>query len=165
MPECDLELILLLLGSALICSAVGVPTAILIVRMKGVHSAVVGTLAIGAISLLLANSLTTYTGGEDGLTLRHDVSLFGRPVSIGVSIETYNLVLIPAALYLLGYLVLRRTPFGTMMRAVGEKRNPQLATWLQRRIETHRGLRRVDRDQRFWRCGVLRPDRSRIAKS
>jgi branched-chain amino acid transport system permease protein len=114
------ELILVLLGSALICAAVGVPTAILIVRMKGVHSAVVGTLAIGAISLLLANSLTTYTGGEDGLTLRHTVSLFGMPASIGVSIETYYLVLVPAALYLLAYLVLRATPFGTVMRAVGE---------------------------------------------
>jgi branched-chain amino acid transport system permease protein len=114
------ELILVLFGSALICSAAGVPTAILIVRMKGVHSAVVGTLAIGAISLLLANSLTTYTGGEDGLTLRHDVSLFGTPASIGVSLQTYYLVLIPAALYLLGYLVLRGTPFGTVMRAVGE---------------------------------------------
>jgi branched-chain amino acid transport system permease protein len=114
------ELILVLFGSALVCSAVGIPTAVLVVRMKGIHSAVVGTLAIGAISLLLANSLTNYTGGEDGLTLRHKVSLFGAPASIGVSIETYYLVLVPVALYLLAYLLLRATPFGTVMRAVGE---------------------------------------------
>jgi branched-chain amino acid transport system permease protein len=114
------ELILVLLGSALVCAAAGVPTAILVVRMKGIHSAVVGTLAIGAISLLLANSLPIYTGGEDGLTLRHKVSLFGAPASIGVSVGTYYLVLVPAALYLLAYLWLRATPFGTVMRAVGE---------------------------------------------
>jgi branched-chain amino acid transport system permease protein len=114
------ELTLVLLGSALICSIAGAMTAVLVVRMNGAHSAVVGTLAIGAISLLLANSLSTYTGGEDGLTLRHEVSLFGTPASIGVSIETYYLVLVPAALYLLAYLLLRATPFGIVMRAVGE---------------------------------------------
>jgi branched-chain amino acid transport system permease protein len=114
------ELTLVLLGSAAICAVAGLLTAIPVVRMKGAHSAVVGTLAVGAISLLIAGSLTTYTGGEDGLTLRHAVSLFGAPASIGVSAATYYLALVPAALYLLAYLLLRTTPFGTVMRAIGE---------------------------------------------
>ncbi|MGD0847856.1 branched-chain amino acid ABC transporter permease [Bradyrhizobium sp.] len=114
------ELTLVLLGSAAVCAVAGLVTAIPVVRMKGAHSAVVGTLAIGAISLLIAGSLTTYTGGEDGLTLRHTVSLFGAPAAIGVSVATYYLVLVPAALYLLTYLLLRTTPFGTVMRAIGE---------------------------------------------
>jgi branched-chain amino acid transport system permease protein len=114
------ELSLVLLGCALLCALAGAAVAMLVVRMRGAHSAVVGTLAIGSISLMLANSLTAYTGGEDGLTLRHGVSLFGMPSSIGVGVQTYYLVFVPAAAYLLAYLVLRRTPFGTVMRAVGE---------------------------------------------
>jgi branched-chain amino acid transport system permease protein len=130
------ELVVVLLGSALICAAAGTLTAIVVVRMKGTHSAVVGTLAIGAISLLLANSLTIYTGGEDGLTLRHKVSLLGAPASIGVSLETYYLVFVPAALYLLAYLLLRSTPFGTVMRAVGE--NETRSAQLGFDVETRR---------------------------
>jgi branched-chain amino acid transport system permease protein len=132
------DLALVLLGSALICSAAGALTAVVVVRMKGTHSAVVGTLAIGAISLLIANSLTTYTGGEDGLTLRHEVSLLGAPASIGVSIETYYLVFVPAGLYLLAYLLLWRTPFGIVMRAVGE--NESRSSQLGFDVETRRIL-------------------------
>jgi branched-chain amino acid transport system permease protein len=114
------ELVLILVGSVLVTMLVGALTAILVVRMKGAHSAVVGTLAIGAISLMLANSLSDYTGGEDGLTLRHSITLLGLTSAIGVNLATYYLALIPASLYLLAYLFLRPTPFGIVMRAVGE---------------------------------------------
>jgi branched-chain amino acid transport system permease protein len=114
------ELSLVLIGCAFLCAVAGAAVAMLVVRMKGAHSAVVGTLAIGSIGLMLANSLTAYTGGEDGLTLRHSASLFGLPASIGVGIQTYYLVLVPVVAYLIAYLLLRRTPFGTVMRAVGE---------------------------------------------
>jgi branched-chain amino acid transport system permease protein len=114
------ELAVILVGSLVVTALTGALTAILVVRMKGTHSAVVGTLAIGAISLLLANSLSDYTGGEDGLTLRHSITLLGWTSEIGVNMATYYLVLIPASLYLLAYLFLRPTPFGVVMRAVGE---------------------------------------------
>lgn len=114
------ELAIILVGSLAVTAIAGTLVAILVVRMKGAHSAVVGTLAIGAISLLLANSLSDYTGGEDGLTLRHSVTLLGWTSEIGVNMATYYLALIPASLYLLAYLLLRPTPFGVVMRAVGE---------------------------------------------
>lgn len=114
------ELAVMLMGSLAVTAIAGALTAILVVRMKGAHSAVVGTLAIGAISLLLANSLTDYTGGEDGLTLRHGITLLGWTSEIGVNMATYYLALVPATLYLLAYLLLRPTPFGVVMRAVGE---------------------------------------------
>lgn len=114
------ELVVILAGSFVITALAGVLTAFLVVRMKGAHSAVVGTLAIGAISLLLANSLSGYTGGEDGLTLRHSMTLLGWTSAIGVNMATYFLALMPASLYLLAYLLLRPTPFGIVMRAVGE---------------------------------------------
>jgi branched-chain amino acid transport system permease protein len=114
------DLAIMLVGSVVVTMVAGALTAILVVRMKGAHSAVVGTLAIGAISLMLANSLSDYTGGEDGLTLRHSITLLGATSAIGVNLATYYLALVPAALYLLAYLVLRPTPFGIVMRAVGE---------------------------------------------
>jgi branched-chain amino acid transport system permease protein len=114
------ELIVLLIGSVAVTAIAGALTAVLVVRMKGAHSAVVGTLAIGAISLMVANSLSDYTGGEDGLTLRHSITLLGGPSAIGVNLATYYLALVPAALYLLAYVVLRPTPFGIVLRAVGE---------------------------------------------
>jgi branched-chain amino acid transport system permease protein len=114
------ELAVILVGSVAVTAIAGALTAVLVVRMKGAHSAVVGTLAIGAISLLLANSLTDYTGGEDGLTLRHSITLLGWTSAIGVNMATYYLALVPASLYLLAYLWLRPTPFGVVMRAVGE---------------------------------------------
>lgn len=114
------ELIIIMAGSLAVTMLAGAVTALLVVRMKGAHSAVVGTLAIGGISLLLANSMSDYTGGEDGLTLRHGVTLLGWTSSVGVNIATYYMTLVPASLYLLAYLLLRSTPFGTVMRAVGE---------------------------------------------
>jgi branched-chain amino acid transport system permease protein len=129
------ELILMLIGSVAVTAIAGALTAILVVRMKGAHSAVVGTLAIGAISLMLANSLSDYTGGEDGLTLRHSITLLGGTSAIGVNLATYYLALVPAALYLLAYLVLRPTPFGIVMRAVGENdvRSEQLGFNVEQR--------------------------------
>jgi branched-chain amino acid transport system permease protein len=64
------------------------------------------------------------------------VSFLGAPASIGVSLETYYLVFVPAALHLLAYLLLRSTPFGTVMRAVGE--NETRSAQLGFDVETRR---------------------------
>jgi branched-chain amino acid transport system permease protein len=114
------ELLIVLVLAVCATSLAGALVALVVVRMKGAHTAVVGTLAVGAISLMLANSLSQFTGAEDGLTLRHAVTLMGKHSALGVNPATYYLVLVPAALYLLAYLTLRPTPFGIVMRAVGE---------------------------------------------
>lgn len=114
------ELLIVLLASVAVTAVAGAAVALIVVRMKAAHTSVVGTLAIGAISVLIANSLSQFTGGEDGLSIRHSVTMLGVSTALGVNVATYYLALVPAALYLLTYLVLYSTPFGIVMRAVGE---------------------------------------------
>ena len=122
------ELLVALPVVVVLVMASGVLVAAMVTRMRGAHAAVVATLAIGSVLALLANALSDITGGEDGLTFRAKLTFGGLPVATGVNGITYAVALLPLAALLLAYMTLFATPFGTVMRAIGEndRRSEQL---------------------------------------
>jgi branched-chain amino acid transport system permease protein len=114
------ELLLVLALAVLAAMVAGLCVGSMVVRMKGAHTAVIGTMAIATILHQAASALTQFTGGEDGLTVRHAMTVLGHSSLMGVNATTYFVALIPVSALLLLYQFLRPTPFGIVMRAVGE---------------------------------------------
>ncbi|MGQ9370136.1 branched-chain amino acid ABC transporter permease [Azospirillum sp. ST 5-10] len=92
----------------------------LTLRRSGIYFSVL-TLAFAEMihALVLSSTLQAWTGGDNGLTGLQSPSLFGSPLS------EHAVFLLSAVLLILGFavaMVIRRSPFGLMLRSI--KENP-----------------------------------------
>lgn len=120
------QTLLALLIGTLVAAVIGLAIGLLVERRKGIYFAMI-TLAFGEMFYHLDySSLSSYTGGENGLA-GVPVPLIGG-YTITTSIGMYYFV---AVLFFLGYLLARRvvaSPVGRMMMAVRDNEERAKAT-------------------------------------
>jgi branched-chain amino acid transport system permease protein len=129
------SLLPILTGAALAAALLGCAVGLTVTRMKGLHTAVIGTLLVASIAFMSANSFVEITGGDDGFSLEGTTRLFGRTVAPGVNLVTYFAAFLPLCAYLIFAALAEPTVFGAVMKAVGgnEARARQLGYDTQRR--------------------------------
>lgn len=138
-----------LVAALALAAVVALLVALVSLRVQAIFFAMI-TLAVGSTALLLAQQLSSLTGGEDGRTFRvpellqPSFRLLAQPL-LGVAVNgrliTYYLVLGSA---LLLFLVLRRvvgSPFGRVLQAIRE--NPFRTEALGYRAVVYRSLATV----------------------
>jgi len=108
-----------LAGAVLAAGAFGLLVGLLVTRMKGAHTAVIGTLLVASILLMSANTFVDITGGEDGLSLKGPTHLFGLTIPLGTNPATYFAAFIPLGGYLVLTAFAERTTFGLVLKAAG----------------------------------------------
>jgi branched-chain amino acid transport system permease protein len=105
---------LVILVSAIVVALSSIPVAWISVRRVGFYLAMV-TLAFAQVAYFLANQLTEYTGGEDGLQ-RIPKDFFG--VNLGDSFTFYYFAMPILALCFLATARIRRSPYGLILQSI-----------------------------------------------
>lgn len=109
---------LMLAGGTLAATLLGAVLGSMLMRMQS-HGAIIATVIIAAASLLIANTLGDYTGGDDGIGLASEVIGAGpEHVRAGLSASNYYVAAVPLVGLVCGLWALRRTRFWTIVRAV-----------------------------------------------
>lgn len=109
---------LAIVAALAICAAIGAVAGAIFVRMGG-HNPTIATVILASASLLAANALAKYTGGEDGLALQAaQVSLASVAVPTGPNLSLYYLTAMPLVALLAGWELIRGTDFWKVVRAV-----------------------------------------------
>ncbi len=110
----------MLLGGTLSAALLGAVVGLILMRMH-THAAIIATVIIAAASLLVGNALSTYTGGDDGLSLPTEHIGIGLwQMHSGLNLATYYLAAVPLVALICGLWRLRGTLTWTVIRAVAQ---------------------------------------------
>lgn len=98
----------------------GAVLGLMLMRMH-THGAVIATVIIAAASLLIANAMSAYTGGDDGLSLHTElIGVAGGHIGTGLNLATYYLATIPIVALVCALWLMRGTLTWTVIRAVAQ---------------------------------------------
>lgn len=98
----------------------GAVLGLMLMRMHA-HGAVIATVIIAAASFLIANAMSAYTGGDDGLSLQtQSIGIAGWHIGTGLNLATYYLATLPIAALIITLWLIRRTLTWTVIRAVAQ---------------------------------------------
>ncbi len=98
----------------------GAILGLMLMRMH-THGAVIATVIIAAASFLIANALSAYTGGDDGLSLQAElIGAAGGHIGTGLNLATYYLATIPIVALVCALWLMRGTLTWTVIRAVAQ---------------------------------------------
>jgi branched-chain amino acid transport system permease protein len=82
---------------------------------------VIATVIIAAASFLIANALSAYTGGDDGLSPQTEaIGIAGAHIATGLNLATYYLATIPIVALVCTLWLMRGTLTWTVLRAVAQ---------------------------------------------
>lgn len=113
------------LPAMLICGTLsgtllGAVLGLMLMRMHA-HGAVIATVIIAAASFLIANAMSAYTGGDDGLSLRtQSIGIAGWHIVSGLTLATYYLVTLPIVALVTTLWLIRDSLAWTVIRAVAQ---------------------------------------------
>ncbi|WP_238121766.1 MULTISPECIES: branched-chain amino acid ABC transporter permease [unclassified Xanthobacter] len=98
----------------------GLVSGAVLVRMEN-HNPTIATVILSSIVLLAANSMTSVTGGEDGLIIHaRTIGFLGLEIGMGPTMALYYLAAIPLVALVVGRLLLQRTETWMLVRAVAQ---------------------------------------------
>jgi branched-chain amino acid transport system permease protein len=113
------------LPAMLICGTLagtlfGAVLGLMLMRMHA-HGAVIATVIIAAASFLIANAMSAYTGGDDGLSLQtQSIGIAGWHIGTGLNLATYYLATLPIVALVTTLWLIRGTLTWTVIRAVAQ---------------------------------------------
>ncbi len=110
----------MLLCGTLAGALFGAVLGLMLMRMHA-HGAVIATVIIAAASFLIANAMSAYTGGDDGLSLQtQSIGIAGWHIGTGLNLATYYLATLPIAALIITLWLIRGTLTWTVIRAVAQ---------------------------------------------
>jgi branched-chain amino acid transport system permease protein len=98
----------------------GAVLGLMLMRMHS-HGAVIATVIIAAASFLIANAMSVYTGGDDGLSLHTErIGAVGGHIGTGLNLATYYLATLPVVALVCAMWLMRGTLTWIVIRAVAQ---------------------------------------------
>jgi len=98
----------------------GAVIGLMLMRMHA-HGAVIATVIIAAASFLIANAMSAYTGGDDGISLHTElIGAVGGHIGTGLNLGTYYLATIPIVALVCALWLMRGTLTWTVIRALAQ---------------------------------------------
>ena len=110
----------MLLCGTLAGTLLGAVLGLMLMRMH-THGAVIATVIIAAASFLIANAMSAYTGGDDGLSPQTNmIGIAGGRIATGLNLATYYLATLPIVALVCALWLMRATLAWTVIRAVAQ---------------------------------------------
>lgn len=129
-----------LVAAAVAAGLAGLASGAVLVRMEN-HNPTIATVILSSIVLLAANTMTSVTGGEDGLIIdARTIGFAGFQIGTGPTMTLYYLAAIPLVALVAGRLALQRTETWMLVRAVAQNGTR---------------ARQLGFDARLWRLGLF----------